>query len=79
MVKSRQVKPLKKISNDILNLKNILKTEHVSKTTAEPYVFNYIQYVKWQAEQFTKNIQSGIAWGLWMMGPPGPNPKNNHL
>ena len=57
----------KEISHEIMKLEEILNVEYTSKI-AEPYVFDYMQYVKWQAEQFTRTVQSGIAWGLWMMG-----------
>ena len=58
----------KEISHEITKLEEILKVEYVSKSTAEPYVFDYMQYVKWQAEQFARTVQAGVAWSLWVMG-----------
>ena len=58
----------KEISREIMKLKEILEIEYASKISETPYAFDYMQYLKWQAEQFTKTVQSGIAWGLWMMG-----------
>lgn len=58
----------KEISYEIMKLEEILEVEYASKTIEAPYVFNYMQFAKWQAEQFAKTVQSGIAWGLWMIG-----------
>lgn len=58
----------KEISHEIMKLEEILEIEYSSKTTEAPYVFDYMQYAKWQAKQFTRTVQSGIAWGLWVMG-----------
>lgn len=58
----------KEISHEIVKLEEILEIEYASKTSEVSYVFDPMQYLKWQAEQFTKSIQSGIAWGLWFMG-----------
>ena len=64
----------KEISHEITKLEEILKVEYVSKSTAEPYVFDYMQYVRWQAEQFARTVQAGVAWSLWVMGM-GSKPK----
>ena len=58
----------KEIAHEITKLEEILEVEFTSKVLDTPYAFDYMQYAKWQAEQFTRNVQSGIAWGLWVMG-----------
>lgn len=64
----------KEISHEIIKLEELLKIEYVSKTNTEPYVFDYMQYVQWQAMQFAKTVQAGVAWSLWVMGM-GSKPK----
>ena len=58
----------KEISHETMKLEEILKLHPTSKTRETPYVFNYAQYVTLQAEQFVRNVQAGIAYGLWLMG-----------
>ena len=58
----------KEIIREIMKLEEILKVEYASKISDTSYTFDYMQYAKWQAEQFARNVQSGIAWGLWYMG-----------
>ena len=56
------------ISHEIAKLEEIMHKYPTPETMETPYVFNYVEYAKWQAEQFVRTVQAGIAYGLWFMG-----------
>lgn len=57
-----------KIHHEIIKLEEILEEYSVPETIAKPYMFNYLEYTRWQIELFIKSVQAGISIGLWSLG-----------